>query len=94
MTPDLERATECLQKLAVELEERRFAVRLCTGPGRPPRLRVINPLAPVLTENVLAAPGRDGRWGYWFSWPQHIALADDIVAAADRIECVLAEVDR
>jgi hypothetical protein len=95
MLPEPQQATDHLQKLAVELEERRFAVRLrAAGPGRPPRLHVVNPAAPVLAEYVLAAPDCDGRWRYWFSWRQHIAPVNDPIVAAHRIERVLAELGR
>ncbi|GIH72828.1 hypothetical protein [Sphaerimonospora thailandensis] len=83
-----------LQSLASELETRRFAVRLRTTKGRAPHLIVINPEAPVLTENVLVAPDSEGAWSYWFPWPERIALVTDVGYAADRIENVLAEVGR
>jgi hypothetical protein len=94
VTPDPERAAEHLRQLAAELQRRRFAARLRVVRGRPPNLIVINPAAPVLTESVLVGPDAEGRWGFYFPWPQHIAPAADIAGAADRIEQVLAEVGR
>ncbi|GLW98232.1 hypothetical protein [Microtetraspora sp. NBRC 16547] len=94
MTINLERAVEHLEKLAMELENRRFAVRMHAPRDRAPHLNVINTAAPVLTEKVLAAPDSDGTWAFHFPWPQLIAPVHDIRAAADRIERVLAEVDR
>lgn len=94
MLSDHDQAVDRLKQLAVELESRSFAVRLLTRPDQPPCLRVINPAAPVLSEHVLVAPNSDGEWWFCFPWPQRIAVTDDVTAAADRIEHVLAEVDR
>ncbi|GII52821.1 hypothetical protein Pth03_12100 [Planotetraspora thailandica] len=94
MATDPEQAIEHLEKLAGELEARRFAVRVHALPGLTPHLNVINVAAPVLTEKVFAAPGSDGIWAFHFPWPQLIAPVHDVSVAADRIERVLAEVDR
>lgn len=94
MTTDSNRAIEHLEKLMAELEARRFAVRMHTPPDRAPYIEVINLAAPVLSEKVFASAGADGSWAFYFPWPQLISPVDDIDAAADRIERVLAEVDR
>ncbi|MEZ0074449.1 hypothetical protein [Planotetraspora sp. GP83] len=82
-----------LRELAVELETRRFAVRLCVQDGSTPALTVVNTEAPVLTESILAVPDVDGRLWFSFFW-KRITPVTDLVAAADRIERVLAEVGR
>lgn len=87
-------AAEPLEALAEELRSRNFSARIVVPLNRIPRLQVINPAAPALTEQVLAKPDSDGAWHYWFPWPALIAAVDDIPAAADRIEHVLAEVGR
>ncbi|WP_263407699.1 hypothetical protein [Microbispora bryophytorum] len=42
----------------------------------------------------MIAPDAEGEWSFWFPWPERIALVTNVTEAADRIECVLAEVDR
>ena len=81
-------------RLAAELEARRFAVRLHRREGGPATLRVVNVAAPVLTESVMTAPDAEGRMAFWFPWPALICEVSDVMAAADRIERVLAEVGR
>src|SRR5690606_12128617 len=73
---------------------RNLSARVVAPLDRIPRLQVINPVAPALTEQVLAKPDSNGVWHYWFPWPALIAAVDDIPTAADRIERVLAEVGR
>ncbi|MFF3671606.1 hypothetical protein [Microtetraspora malaysiensis] len=94
MVIDSQQVVEHLEKLAAELENRRFAARVRASHGRTPHLQVINLAAPIMSETVFAAPDSDGAWAFHFPWPQLIALVDDIPAAADRIERVLAEVGR
>jgi hypothetical protein len=94
MSADTVHALNQLEKLATELDQRSFTVRLHLKEGRPPTLRVINTAAPVLTENVLTAPNTDGQLWFWFPWPAPITPITDVQTAADRIERVLAEVDR
>ncbi|WP_405084749.1 hypothetical protein [Microbispora sp. NBC_01389] len=85
---------DALQSLATALEVRGFAARLRSGEGSSLHLFVMNPEAPVLTEHVMIAPDAEGEWSFWFSWPERIALVTNVTEAADRIERVLAEVDR
>ncbi|MEV0975179.1 hypothetical protein [Microtetraspora glauca] len=92
--PDPRVIDRALKTLASELEARRFAVRVRTPEGRPPHLLVINPEAPVLTENVLVAPDQAGELSYWFPWPKRIASVTAVFDAADLVENVLAEVGR
>lgn len=85
---------ETLRQLAAELEQRRFSTRLCVREGRPPYLTVVNPQAPVLSDDVLTAPDDKGVLWYWFPWRAPIGPVDGVIAAADRVEKVLAEVGR
>ncbi|WP_449062535.1 hypothetical protein [Planomonospora algeriensis] len=91
---DTQAAHEALQSLAAELEKRRFSVRLRAVEGRPLSLTVTNTAAPVLTESILTAPDDSGALWYWFPWRAPISRVDDVTAAADLIERVLAEVGR
>lgn len=94
MSADAVRALDQLEKLAAELDQRSFAVRLHLREGRPTSLTVINKAAPVLTESVLTAPNADGELWFWFPWPSPITPIADVETAADRIERVLAEIGR
>lgn len=87
-------AETCLQVLAAELEQRRFAVQLQTTAGRPASLTVTNIAAPALSESVFTAPDDQGQLWFWFPWRAAIGPVDDVVAAANRVERVLAEVGR
>lgn len=79
-----------LQGLAEVLIGRGLRVRIMTPPGRVPSLHVVNPLAGALAEDVYAGRGQDGQWWFWWSWAERITLAEDLEAAAARIERVLA----
>ena len=79
-----------LQGLAEVLIDRGLRVRIMTPPGRVPSLHVVNPLAGALAEDVYAGRGQDGQWWFWWSWAERITLAEDVEAAAARIERVLA----
>ncbi|GII78479.1 hypothetical protein Sru01_34610 [Sphaerisporangium rufum] len=82
-------AVDHLERLAAQLEAHAFQVRLTARTGLYPRLRVINPMAPSITEDVLASHERDGEWWFWLSWAGRIGHASDIVTAAERIASVL-----
>ena len=94
MPVDTQQVIDYLSKLGNELESRRFSVLLRTVKGRPHILTVVNPAAPALSENVMALPDTKGVLWFWFPWRTAITPASDIVAAADRVERVLAEVGR
>ena len=63
---------------------------LITPAGRVPSLRVVNPAAPALAEDVYAGCCEDGSWWFWWSWAERIAAASDLDQAAARIAHVLA----
>jgi hypothetical protein len=79
-----------LETLAAELTRRGLGATLQAPAGRIPSLHVVNPAASVLAEHVVAACGRDGRWWFWWSWAERIAVADDAERAAVRVAQVLA----
>jgi hypothetical protein len=57
--------------------------------GRVPSLRVINPAAPALAEDVYAGCCGDGSWWFWWSWAERIAAATELDRAAERVAHVL-----
>jgi len=79
-----------LEGLADVLSNRGLRARLMTPPGRVPSLHVVNPSAAALAEDVYAGRGQDGRWWFWWSWAERIAVGEDLEGAASLIEHVLA----
>lgn len=79
-----------LEGLADVLAHRGLRARLVTPPGRVPSLHVVNPSASALAEDVYAGLGQDGRWWFWWSWAERIAVGEDLDGAAAMIEHVLA----
>ncbi|GAA3131619.1 hypothetical protein [Streptosporangium carneum] len=89
MTAERGEAVDHLRRLASQLEAHSFQVRLKSSPGLYPRLHVINPMAPTMTEDVLAAHEEDGEWWFWLSWAGRIGQAEDVATAAERVASVL-----
>ena len=54
-----------------------------------PSLRVVNPAAPALAEDVYAGYCEDGSWWFWWSWAERIAAASELERAAERVAHVL-----
>src|SRR5215469_9080570 len=79
-----------LEGLAEVLAGRGLRARIVAPPGRVPSLHVVNPQASALTEDVYAGRGQDGRWWFWWSWAEQIAVGEDLEGAAARIGRVLA----
>lgn len=79
-----------LEGLAEVLARRGLRARVIAPPGRVPSLHVVNPQARALAEDVYAGRGQDGRWWFWWSWAEEIAVSDDLDGAAARIGLVLA----
>jgi len=79
-----------LEGLAEVLAGRGLRARVIAPPGRVPSLHVVNPQARALAEDVYAGRGQDGRWWFWWSWAEEIAVSDDLDGAAARIGLVLA----
>lgn len=79
-----------LEGLAEVLAGRGLRARVVAPPGRVPSVHVVNPQASALAEDVYAGRGQDGRWWFWWSWAEQIAVGDDLEGAAARIGRVLA----
>jgi hypothetical protein len=80
-----------VQALAGELSRRGFATSV-TGAGmhhHHPCVRVTNTQVARMSEDVYAAPGRDGQWAFFWSWADKIGPIDDIEGAAVAIAYVL-----
>src|SRR6266498_2034595 len=77
-----------LEKLAAELDGRRFTVTLIKSAGRRARLRITNRAAAQLTEDIYAGDG----W-YWFGWSERIAPVGDVATAAEKVAHVLRALD-
>jgi hypothetical protein len=82
-----------LDQLEPALAARGMTASLVTPAGRVPSLRVVNPAAPALAEDVYAGCCADGSWWFWWSWAERIAAASDLDQAAARIAHVLAAAD-
>ncbi len=79
-----------LERLGPALASYGMTASLVTPPGRVPSLRVVNPAAPALAEDIYAGRCADGTWGFWWSWAERIAAAGDADRAAALIARVLA----
>jgi hypothetical protein len=76
------------ERLAAVLRSRRWKANVVDAGGRI-AVRVVNPDAPILSENVLCRQGPPGEWAYWWPWREQIGTAGDVSRAADRIVHVL-----
>jgi hypothetical protein len=85
-----QQGTAHLEGLGEALTTLGLRTRLMEPQGRIPSLHVVNPLAPVLAEDIYAGRGQDGVWWFWWSWAERIGESDDLDAAAARIARVLA----
>jgi len=79
-----------LEGLAEVLAGHGLHARVIAPAGRVPSVHVVNPQACALAEDVYAGRGQDGRWWFWWSWAEQIAVGDDLEGAAARIGRVLA----
>jgi hypothetical protein len=80
-----------VQALAGELSRRGFATSV-TANGldhHHPCVRVTNTHVTRMSEDVYAAPGRDGQWAFFWSWADKIGPIDNIEGAAVAIAYVL-----
>lgn len=76
-----------LEHLADELDARGLIARVVRTPSGRAYVRVINPNATSLTENVVCQ-----STDYWWSWGEPIHRADDPAGAATKVARVLAAV--
>lgn len=85
-----EACADWLDRLGPALAARGLTASLVTPAGRVPSLRIVNPAAPALAEDVFAGCGEDGSWWFWWSWAERIGPASDLDQAAALIAHVLA----
>jgi hypothetical protein len=80
-----------VEALAAELSRRGFATSVTRDGLRHhhPCMRVTNTHIARMSEDVYAAPGRDGNWAFWWSWADPIGPIGDIETAAVAIAYVL-----
>jgi hypothetical protein len=90
LSPPDQGCTDRLDRLGPALAGYGMTASLVTLADRLPCLRVVNPAAPALAEDIHAGCGEDGRWWFWWSWAERIAAASDLDQAAARIAHVLA----
>lgn len=84
-----ERVTH-LEQLRTALDSYGLEARLIRTPCGPEFLRVRNPRAAGLSENVTCAPAPGGRADYyWWSWGERLHPADDPGVAAGKVAHVL-----
>lgn len=82
-----------LELLAVRLRAANWYVSLIATAGREPYLRVVNPHAVVLNDDVTARPDAAGLWFYHWSFGDRICYVGNLDIAVDRIARVLASED-
>jgi hypothetical protein len=76
-----------LERLVAELDAHGMIARVVRTPSGRPYVRVINPNATSLTENVVCQAA-----DYWWSWGERMHGADDPAGAATKVARVLAAV--
>ncbi|MFI0421655.1 hypothetical protein [Spongiactinospora sp. 9N601] len=84
-----------LERLVAELDARGLLARVVRTPKGRAFVRVINPDATSLAENVTCrqVPVPEHRdWYYWWSWGEKMHRADDPAGAATKVARVLAAV--
>ncbi|SDK91362.1 hypothetical protein [Nonomuraea jiangxiensis] len=85
---------EHLERLVAELDARGMLARVVRTQGRL-FVRVINPNATSLSENVTCRPANVSDipdWWYCWSWGERMHTADDPAGAATKVARVLAAV--
>jgi len=80
-----------LKDLADELDARGLVARVIRTRSGVAFVRVVNPLATTMRENVTCAPSPAGLhdWYYWWSWGECMHCVDDPSGAASKVAHVL-----
>ncbi|WP_327090451.1 hypothetical protein OIE66_07450 [Nonomuraea sp. NBC_01738] len=81
-----------LERLAAELSTFGLLARVVRTQSGRTFVRVINPEATSLSENVTCRPSADPDWWYCWSWGERMHTADDPAGAATKVARVLAAV--
>jgi hypothetical protein len=85
-----DRRTGYLQELGHELDERGLVARVVRTRSGPAFLRVVNPAAASLAEDVTCAPAPESHdHYYWWSWGEQLHRVDDPGGAALKLAHVL-----
>lgn len=87
-----QRAT-ALKELGLVLDGKGFRVRINRPIGGPAFLRVANPAAGGLSENVTCKPGCDDELFYFYSWGDPITPVSEMESAAERLMRVLSPLE-
>lgn len=77
-----------LEDLVNELDSRGLVARVVQARSGPAFLRVVNPEAASLSENVTCAPEGAEEY-YWWSWGEPLHRVDDPRGAATKVAHVL-----
>lgn len=84
-----------LRALERELGARGLVARVVRTRSGPAFLRVVNPAAASLAEDVTCAPAPETRDHYfWWSWGERMHRVDDVGGAAGKLAHVLQPLDR
>lgn len=79
-----------LEQLVAQLDAQGLVARVIRTRSGPPFLRVVNPEAASLSENVTCAPIPEATgWYYWWSWGERMHQAEDPEGAAGKVVRVL-----
>ena len=80
-----------LKNLADELHARGLMARVIRARSGVAFVRVVNPVATAMRENVTCAPSPAGLhdWYYWWSWGECMHCVDDPAGAASKVAHVL-----
>ncbi len=80
-----------LRNLADELDARGLKARVIRASSGVAFVRVVNPLATAMHEQVTCAPSPAGLhdWYYWWSWGECMHCVDDPAGAAAKVAHVL-----
>ncbi|WP_433149803.1 hypothetical protein ACQPZ8_11665 [Actinomadura nitritigenes] len=84
-----------LRALERELDARGLVARVVRTRSGPAFLRVVNPAAASLAEDVTCAPAPGSHEHYfWWSWGERMHRADDVDGAAEKLAHVLQPLDQ
>lgn len=84
-----------LRALERELDARGLVARVVRTRSGPAFLRVVNPAAASLAEDVTCAPAPGSHEHYfWWSWGERMHRVDDVDGAAEKLAHVLQPLDQ
>ncbi|WP_329259555.1 hypothetical protein OG417_22800 [Actinoallomurus sp. NBC_01490] len=89
-----ESVTAHLEALAERLREEGWYAQVIVSEGQAALLRVVNPLAPPLNDDLSLRQDQAGLWWFCWSFGDRIAHVDNLDIAAARITQVLGYPER